>query len=77
MSEFDTKEEIVHPLGYTLRDAEKSLGGFYCLPAQLKPLLTAGSENHADETSSTYSGRGSGILSDFDPNYDSNSVLGM
>ncbi|KDR73127.1 hypothetical protein GALMADRAFT_100686 [Galerina marginata CBS 339.88] len=31
-------------------------------------------ENHADSTS-TYSGRGSGILSIFDPNYDSNSVL--
>ncbi|KAF8908210.1 oligopeptide transporter [Gymnopilus junonius] len=58
MSDFDSKEDIVHPLGYALRDAEKSL------------------ENHADDTSSTYSGRGSGILSDFDPNYDSNSVLG-
>ncbi|PPQ81817.1 hypothetical protein CVT25_013653 [Psilocybe cyanescens] len=31
-------------------------------------------DNHADSTS-TYSGRGSGILSIFDPNYDSNSVL--
>ncbi|PPQ95410.1 hypothetical protein CVT26_008256 [Gymnopilus dilepis] len=53
MSDFDSKEDIVHPLGFALRDAEKSL----------------------DETTSTYSGRESGILSDFDPNYDSSSVL--
>ena len=26
MSDFDSKEDIVHPLGFALRDAEKSLG---------------------------------------------------
>jgi len=76
MGGFDPKE--ITPLDYGLRDAEKSLST-YTLLFYLNHCrsLTSALEDQAQcDSSSTFSGRGSGILSVFDPNCDADSLLG-
>lgn len=77
MGGFDSKE--INPLDIDLSSAEKSLGTYtlliffnYC------SSLTIGADIQAQcDSSSTFSDQGSETLSVFDPNYDSNSMLGV
>ena len=72
MNRFNSKEEISPLDDYNLRDAEKSSGKHPNTFTSLFSCTDNHAENHAD-SSSTYTGQDSGI---FDPNYDSNSILG-
>ncbi|CAA7262484.1 unnamed protein product [Cyclocybe aegerita] len=77
MNGSDSKEDI-NALDYDLRDPEKSLGAspapsYRALSSPHSPPAPA-PENQAD-TSSTYTAHDSAILSIFDPNFDSSSVL--
>ena len=72
MSRFNSKEEISPLDDYHLRDAEKSSGKYPHTSTSLFSSTEIHAENHPD-SSSTYTGQDSGF---FDPNYDSNSILG-
>ena len=77
MSGFDPKE--INPLDCDLSSGEKSLGTYALLIyLNYNPSLTIGAEDQVQcDSPSTFSDRGSETLSVFDPNYDSNSVLGV
>jgi hypothetical protein len=74
MSRFNSKEDISPLDEYHLRDTEKSSGTSTHILIAVS-YADNHAENHAD-SSSTYTGHDSEMLSVFDPNYDSNSVLG-
>ena len=82
MESFDSKDTDATPVDYGLSDTEKSLGEyesllFFCQFQLFLNHKTVGIGNQAQcDSSSTFSGRGSEMESIFDPNYDSNSMLG-
>jgi hypothetical protein len=78
MSRFHSKEDLEISAAddeFHLSTARKSLGIFQLICGRGDRLLTASADNRED-SSSTYSARLSGTESPFDPNYDSNSILG-